>query len=96
MSAKVLSTDFIIKPSAPFATGVILFGVVWGFFKGVEPIMIAGGDNKLPLGNPDERALLKLLHLRMSSFLPITPSNANSITTSAKLDGSGTAPNGAS
>jgi hypothetical protein len=32
-------TEFIIKPSAPFAAGVILFGVVWGFFKGVESVL---------------------------------------------------------
>jgi hypothetical protein len=32
-------TDFILKPSAPFAAGVILFTVVWGFFKGVESVL---------------------------------------------------------
>jgi hypothetical protein len=40
-------TDFIIKPSAPFAAGVILFGVVWGFFKGVESVVT--DDTKLEI-----------------------------------------------
>jgi|HubBroStandDraft_6_1064221.scaffolds.fasta_scaffold345944_2 hypothetical protein len=40
-------TDFIIKPSAPFAAGVILFGVVWGFFKGVESVLT--DDTKLEI-----------------------------------------------
>jgi hypothetical protein len=40
-------TDFIIKPSAPFAAGVILFGVVWGFFKGVESVLT--DDTKLQI-----------------------------------------------
>jgi hypothetical protein len=29
-------TNFIIKPYAPFAAGVVLFGVDWGFFAGLE------------------------------------------------------------
>jgi ABC-type glycerol-3-phosphate transport system permease component len=40
-------TDFIIKPSAPFAAGVVLFGVVWGFFKGVESVLT--DDTKLEI-----------------------------------------------
>jgi hypothetical protein len=32
-------TDFVIKPSAPFAAGIVLFGAVWGFFKGVESVL---------------------------------------------------------
>jgi hypothetical protein len=32
-------TDFILKPAAPFAAGVVLFGVVWGVFKGVEEVV---------------------------------------------------------
>lgn len=40
-------TDFVIKPSAPFAAGVILFGVVWGFFKGVESVLT--DDTKLEI-----------------------------------------------
>jgi hypothetical protein len=40
-------TDFIIKPSAPFAAGVILFTVVWGFFKGVESVLT--DDTKLEI-----------------------------------------------
>lgn len=40
-------TDFIIKPSAPFAAGVILFGAVWGFFKGVESVLT--DDTKLEI-----------------------------------------------
>ncbi len=40
-------TDFIIKPAAPFAAGVVLFGVVWGFFKGVESILT--DDTKLEI-----------------------------------------------
>lgn len=40
-------TDFAIKPSAPFAAGVILFGVVWGFFKGVESVL--NEDTKLEI-----------------------------------------------
>jgi hypothetical protein len=40
-------TDFILKPSAPFAAGVVLFGVVWGFFKGEESVLI--DDTKLEI-----------------------------------------------
>jgi hypothetical protein len=40
-------TDFIIKPSAPFAAGVVLFTVVWGFFKGVESVLT--DDTKLEI-----------------------------------------------
>lgn len=40
-------TDFVIKPSAPFAAGVILFGAVWGFFKGVESVL--NEDTKLEI-----------------------------------------------
>src|ERR1700678_1645207 len=40
-------TDFILKPSAPFAAGVVLFGVVWGFFKGVESVLT--DDTKLEI-----------------------------------------------
>src|ERR1017187_8722190 len=32
-------TDFILKPAAPFAAGIALFGAVWGFFKGVESVL---------------------------------------------------------
>src|SRR6266481_412176 len=40
-------TNFILKPSAPFAAGVALFGVVWGFFKGVESVL--NDDTKLEI-----------------------------------------------
>ena len=40
-------TDFIIKPSVPFAAGVVLFGTVWGFFKGVESVLT--DDTKLEI-----------------------------------------------
>jgi hypothetical protein len=40
-------TDFIVKPSAPLAAGVILFGVVWGCFKGVESVLT--DDTKLEI-----------------------------------------------
>ena len=40
-------TDFVIKPSAPFAAGVVLFGAVWGFFKGVESVLT--DDTKLEI-----------------------------------------------
>jgi hypothetical protein len=40
-------TDFIIKPAAPFAAGIVLFGVVWGFFKGVESVL--NDDTKLKI-----------------------------------------------
>jgi hypothetical protein len=40
-------SEFIIKPSAPFAAGVVLFGVVWGFFKGVESVL--KDDTKLEI-----------------------------------------------
>jgi hypothetical protein len=40
-------TDFIIKPSGPFAAGVVLFGVVWAFFKGVESVL--SDDTKLEI-----------------------------------------------
>ena len=40
-------TDFILKPSAPFAAGIALFGVVWGFFKGVESVLT--DDTKLEI-----------------------------------------------
>jgi hypothetical protein len=40
-------TDFIIKPAAPFAAGVVLFGAVWGFFKGVESVL--NDDTKLEI-----------------------------------------------
>lgn len=39
--------DFIIKPSAPFAAGMVLFTVVWGFFKGVESVL--ADDTKLEI-----------------------------------------------
>ena len=40
-------TDFILKPSEPFAAGVALFGIVWGFFKGVESVLT--DDTKLEI-----------------------------------------------
>src|ERR1700685_1023977 len=40
-------TDFILKPTAPFAAGIVLFGVVWGFFKGVESVLTE--DTKLEI-----------------------------------------------
>lgn len=38
-------TQFILKPGGPLAAGVVLFGVVWGFFKGVESVL--NDDTKL-------------------------------------------------
>jgi hypothetical protein len=35
-------TQFILKPAGPLAAGVVLFGVVWGFFKGVESVLTDG------------------------------------------------------
>jgi hypothetical protein len=32
-------TQFILKPTGPLAAGVVLFGGVWGFFKGVESVL---------------------------------------------------------
>jgi hypothetical protein len=40
-------TDFILKPSRPLAAGIILFGAVWGFFKGVESVL--NEDTKLEI-----------------------------------------------
>jgi hypothetical protein len=40
-------TDFILKPAPHFAAGVVLFGVVWGFFKGVESVLT--DDTKLEI-----------------------------------------------
>ncbi|MGD1098637.1 MAG: hypothetical protein ABSB35_42500, partial [Bryobacteraceae bacterium] len=40
-------TEFVVKPSAPFAAGVVLFGAVWGFFKGVESVLT--NDTKLEI-----------------------------------------------
>jgi hypothetical protein len=32
-------TEFILKPAPHLAAGCVLFGVVWGFFKGVESVL---------------------------------------------------------
>lgn len=32
-------TDLVLKPSPPFAAGVVLFGAIWAFFKGVESVL---------------------------------------------------------
>lgn len=40
-------TQFILKPVGPLAAGVVLFGVVWGFFKGVESVL--NDDTKLEI-----------------------------------------------
>src|ERR1017187_8123109 len=40
-------TQFILKPTGPLAAGVVLFGVVWGFFKGVESVL--NDDTKLEI-----------------------------------------------
>lgn len=40
-------TGFILKSSAPFAAGVVLFPVVRGFFKGVESVL--NDDTKLEI-----------------------------------------------
>jgi len=40
-------TDFILKPAPHFAAGVVLFGAVWAFFKGVESVL--ADDTKLEI-----------------------------------------------
>ena len=40
-------TNFILKPAASFAAGVVLFTTVWGFFKGVESVLT--NDTKLEI-----------------------------------------------
>jgi hypothetical protein len=40
-------SEFIVKPSSRFAAGVVLFGAVWGFFKGVESVL--SNDTKLEI-----------------------------------------------
>ena len=32
-------TDLLLKPAGPLAAGGVLFGAVWGFFKGVESVL---------------------------------------------------------
>lgn len=40
-------TQLILKPTGPLAAGVVLFGVVWGTFKGIEGIL--NDDTKLEI-----------------------------------------------
>jgi hypothetical protein len=55
-------TQFIIKPAAPFAAGVALFGLVWGFFKGVESVLT--DDTKLEIA-------VWLLGVTISQMAPV-------------------------
>jgi len=43
-------TDFILTPAKPFAAGVVLFGAVWGFFKGVESILTDATKLRIAVG----------------------------------------------
>lgn len=64
-------TEFIIKPSAPFAAGVILFGVVWGFFKGVESVLSEDTKTEIWIWLTDRKPLTPILQSWPDTFAKV-------------------------